>query len=70
MTIADDLLKMKKCPIIRTRFEDSEYFKTPDEEYEPLQQEKENKDSHTDNDSDEPINIQSLGDLLKERFRK
>ena len=28
--LADDLLKMPKCPILRTRFEDDENFKTPD----------------------------------------
>ena len=28
--IADELLKMPKCPILRTRFEDDEYFKEPD----------------------------------------
>ena len=27
--IADNLLKMPKCPIIRTRFEDNKYFKEP-----------------------------------------
>ena len=27
--IADDLLKMPKCPILKTRFEDNNYFKEP-----------------------------------------
>ena len=29
--IADNLLKIPKCPIIRTRFEDDKYFNEPDE---------------------------------------
>ena len=30
LCIADTPLKMPKCPILRTRFEDDEDFKTPD----------------------------------------
>lgn len=69
VAIADDLLNMKECPIIRTRFEDNEFFKRPNEKCEIPQSKKDNKDTKADDDT-ESSSMQSLGDLLKERFNK
>ena len=60
MYIADELLNMDECPVIRTRFEDNEYFKTPEE---PIKMPTHKKTSFTSDN-----NLQSLGDILKERF--
>ncbi len=58
--IADELFDMDKCPVIRTRFEDNEYFSVPGEKIKAHIHE---TSFVPDND-----NIQSIGEILKERF--
>ena len=59
-SIADRLLDMDECPVIRTRFEGDEHFQTP-----------ETTQEHLDNRQDSQLsddNVQDIGKILRERF--
>ena len=57
--LADKLYAMKKCPILRTRFEDNEHFEVPEDISKSIINSKE---------TEEPSEAKSLSELLKERF--
>lgn len=71
--IADELLNMKECPIIQTRFEGNRFFKKPNDFQErivfadPLKKEEENEQAF---DEDKPEEIQSIGEILKSYIRE
>ncbi len=70
--LADRLFKMKKCPILKTRFEDNDYFVAPDGDYEAYKPEltEEPKKENNTKQLKKSDNIQSFGELLRERFGK
>ena len=57
--LADKLYSMKKCPIIRTRFEENEHFEVPEDI---------SKSNIISKETEEPSEAKSLSELLKERF--
>lgn len=59
--IADELLDIDECPVIRTRFEDNEYFKIPEELTKTH--------THKNTSLASSNGMQSIGDILKERFK-
>lgn len=71
--IADRLFKMKECSIIRSRFEDNEHFGMP-KNRNSLAFESEQTVIKPELKEDEKLlrkedNIQSIGEIIKERFR-
>ena len=71
VAIADDLLDMKECPIIRTRFEDDGTLLKPGRRMRfTISIKKEGEITRADNNSDKPSSIQSISELLKELFDK